>query len=72
MCPHGYHHSGSMASPALGTRDVYIHIYIHVNCMLINLCWSTGCFVKLHFTPWDDFIEGFSTVNIQDLAGLCC
>ena len=18
---------------------------------LINLCWSTGCFVKLHFTP---------------------
>ena len=23
MCPHGYHHSGSMATPALGTRDVY-------------------------------------------------
>ena len=22
MCPHGYHHSGSMATPALGTRDV--------------------------------------------------
>ena len=20
MCPHGYHHSGSMATPALGTR----------------------------------------------------
>ena len=20
---------------------------------LINLCWSTGCFVKLHFTPRD-------------------
>ena len=39
---------------------------------LINLCWSTGCFVKLHFTPRDDFIDGFSTVNIQDLAGLCC
>ena len=39
---------------------------------LINLCWSTGCFVKLHFTPRDDFIKGFSTVNIQDLAGLCC
>ena len=36
---------------------------------LINLCWSTGCFVKLHFTPRDDFIEGFSTVNIRDLAG---
>ena len=26
MCPHGYHHSGSMATPALGTRDVYLHI----------------------------------------------
>ena len=26
MCPHGYHHSGSMATPALGTRDVYIYI----------------------------------------------
>ena len=24
MCPHGYHHSGSMATPALGTRDLYI------------------------------------------------
>ena len=22
MCPHGCHHSGSMATPALGTRDV--------------------------------------------------
>ena len=27
MCPHGYHHSGSMATPALGTRDVRF-IYI--------------------------------------------
>ena len=34
MCPHGYHHSGSMATPALGTQDVRcvcdIHIYIHI------------------------------------------
>ena len=28
MCPHGYHHSGSMATPALGTRDVRLDIYI--------------------------------------------
>ena len=29
MCPHGYHHSGSMATPALGTRDVrFIYIYL--------------------------------------------
>ena len=27
MCPHGYHHSGSMATPALGTRDVRLYIY---------------------------------------------
>ena len=26
MCPHGYHRSGSMATPALGTRDVRLHI----------------------------------------------
>ena len=30
MCPHGYHHSGSMATPTLGTRDVCLHIYIYV------------------------------------------
>ena len=51
------------------------YIYIIYTCKLyklINLCWSTGCFVKLHFTPRDDFIEGFSTVNIQNVAGLCC
>ena len=31
MCPHGYHHSGSMATPALGTRDVrFIYIYIYI------------------------------------------
>ena len=48
-----------------------IHIYIYTCKLykLINLCWSTSCFVKLHFTPRDDFIDGFSTVNIQDLAG---
>ena len=23
MCPHGYHHSGSMATPALGTRVMH-------------------------------------------------
>ena len=26
MCTHGYHHSGSMATPALGTRDVRLLI----------------------------------------------
>ena len=26
MCPHGYHHSGFMATLALGTLDVRLHI----------------------------------------------
>ena len=30
MCPHGYHHRGSMATPALGTRDVPIKKYIYI------------------------------------------
>ena len=25
MCPHGYHHSGSMATPALGSISTYIY-----------------------------------------------
>ena len=34
MCPHGYHHSGSMATPSLGTLDVrYIYIYM---CVVSN------------------------------------
>ena len=39
MCPHGYHHSGSMATPALGTRDIYIYIYLYIyyECMVDNL-----------------------------------
>ena len=26
MCPHGYHHNGFMATPALGTQEVCLHI----------------------------------------------
>ena len=57
---------------------VYRYKYMFIDACklykLINLCWSTGCFVKLHvhFTPLDEYIEGFSTVNIENLAGLCC
>ena len=30
MCPHGYHHNGFMATPALGTQEVrFIYIYIY-------------------------------------------
>ena len=26
MCPHGYHHNGFMATPALGTQEVRLYI----------------------------------------------
>ena len=39
MCPHGYHPSGFMATPALGTQDVrYICIYLH------------NCFIRIYLT----------------------
>ena len=63
MCPHGYHHSGSMATPALGTRDVYIH-----TCKLyklINLCWSTGCFMKCNFTKQP--VDQHRLINLYNL-----
>ena len=28
MCPHDYHHVGSMATPALGTRNVNLSAFI--------------------------------------------
>ena len=32
MCPHGYHHNGFMATPALGTQEVrYYNYYIFVS-----------------------------------------
>ena len=41
MCPHSYHHSGSMATPALGTQDVrYIYIYIFLYLQACNLTCS--------------------------------
>ena len=38
MCPHGYHHNGFMATPALGTQEVSLHIvwtviYVYINEM---------------------------------------
>ena len=30
MCPHGYHHNGFMATPALGTQEVHLYIYIYI------------------------------------------
>ena len=38
MCPHGYHHSGSVATPALGTRDVSLNIHINIYIHLIYFC----------------------------------
>ena len=35
MCPHGYHHNGFMATPALGTQDVRLHI-AGEDCIMYN------------------------------------
>ena len=38
MCPHGYHHSGSMATPALGKYIyVYTHTHTHTKILEVNL-----------------------------------
>ena len=44
MCPHGYHHSGYMATPALGTWDV-LHIYIYkgLQCALTAITIVALC-----------------------------
>ena len=28
MCPHGYHHNGFMETPALGTREDIIYVWL--------------------------------------------
>ena len=30
MCPHGYHHNGFMATPALGTQEVLFILFIYL------------------------------------------
>ena len=40
MCPHGFHHNGFMATPALGTQEVRIS---HFNCQLLILLKSNAC-----------------------------
>ena len=30
MCPHDYHHNGFMATPALGTQEVWKYMYMYV------------------------------------------
>ena len=55
MCPHGYHHSGSMATPALGTRDVYIYIYIYIYTKIleVNLFAFAYRLFRRDFSPLD-------------------
>ena len=52
MCPHGYHHSGFMATPALGTQEVCIQ--------QLKLNYSKTSTRRLHhskltFDPTDAF-----------------
>ena len=58
MCPHGYHHSGSMATPALGTRDVRLHI------VWIALWSHHNIYVYIYFHCILDAALGFLSVNL--------
>ena len=85
MCPHGYHHSGSMTTPALGTRDVRLHIYITIYITHIYNHKATMVIaVRAHCNPLYIYI---SYIYIYDYiyiyiglwrwpsgldAGLCC
>ena len=37
MYPHGYHHNGFMATPALGTQEVLIHTVL---CSIVSICFT--------------------------------
>ena len=39
MCPHGYHHNGFMATPALGGEDVRLNI-VWKDCIMESPEWS--------------------------------
>ena len=43
MCPHGYHHNGFMATPALGTYIIYIYLCIHLYYILKHLKYNDHC-----------------------------
>ena len=58
MCPHGYHHKGLMATPALGTQDVCVRCVYNYFCILKAFC-------KLKMTPRD--CQRFSKLCI----GIC-
>ena len=45
------HHQTLLFCTMYYTTMYYISYNTRKLYKLINLCWSTGCFVKLHFTP---------------------
>ena len=53
MCPHGYHHSGSMATPALGTRDVHLHIYVCLSYIRLTNPTVVRCHPDSNSRPSD-------------------
>ena len=43
MCPHGYHHNDFMATPALGTQELYMHMLRDKPTPLCKLPVNTVC-----------------------------
>ena len=60
MCPHGYHHNGSMATPALGTRDIYIYIQL----MIRNLQDTSALYLTdlFHGDRWPASLQTYEQI----------
>ena len=46
-------------------KNIYMYIYTCKLYKLINLCWSTGCFVKCNFTKQP--VDQHRLINLYNL-----
>ena len=66
MCPHGYHHNGFMASPALGTQDVRLHI-VWKDCIVESPVCSNCEQSAMHDANSERPARGLSTQSTRVL-----
>ena len=73
MCPHGYHHSGCMATPALGTRDVQVDLV--GNWLLYGLSEEMSSNLTRFLNLFDNFFSGLTRIRTHAQvvhASWCC
>ena len=69
MCPHGYHHNGFMATPALGIQEVrYIYIYIYTKILEVNLFAYAYRLFHRDFSP----INGTFCIGTHSFSSFIC